>query len=126
MLVRDKFKATRKPSEETLVGALAVSGGEGASSDGIAVSIAKVDAERQTVKYRISYYTEPEDVADPETGDFHPGIEATAHSDWSFTVQLVSKDELPEALRRAKDWDLIFSIPVPELDLVLFGTAHGD
>lgn len=124
MLVRDKFKAGRKPVWETVVGALAVSGSDYPSSIASAVSIARIDAERERVSYRISYYTEPEDVADPETGDFLPGIEATPHSDWSIEVQLLTDDELPGALAEAESRDFSFSIPVPELGLTLFGSGH--
>lgn len=30
------------------------------------------------VSYSMSYYEELEDIADPETGDFHPGIGVTS------------------------------------------------
>lgn len=126
MLVKDKFKAGRKPVWETLVGALAVSGSDYPSSITSAVSIAKIDTERERVSCRISYYTEPEDVADLETGDFLPGIEATPHSDWSIVIQLLADDELPSALAAAESRDFSFSIPVPEFELTLFGSGHRD
>lgn len=47
MLVGDKLKAVRKPAWETVVGALAVSLPDYPSSIASAVSIAKIDAERE-------------------------------------------------------------------------------
>lgn len=125
MLVKDKFRAGRNPSQEDLVGSLAVSAAGDPMDVSAAVSGLKL-RDQGGVSYRLRFYTAPEDVADPETGEFHGGIEATPFHDWSFTVQLLDGEELKAAREEvdAMAMDFFFSVPVPELGLTLFGSGH--
>lgn len=88
MLDSGKLKAGRKPAWEAVVGALAVSGPDYPSSIASAVSIAKIDAERERVSYRISYYTEPEDAGRHRCWGFLPG---SAKDEWPIADSRFSR-----------------------------------
>ena len=126
MLTAHRFEVDRTIHEDAIAGALAVPGIGSESSIASAVSIVEADAERELIICEISYYTEPEDVADVDSGNFHPGIEATPHSDWSFNAQLFTDNELPEARREAVGTDFSFEIPVPQIELTLLVSGYGD